>query len=93
MLEPIIPAIIDANRKGASDLLDASVRAHVSRTVDRLRRYSDPIVLAPLAAGTLRIVGARYDLGDGSVDFFDEGEPAPHDEASLSMSIADNRGA
>jgi carbonic anhydrase len=74
VLEPIIPAIIDANRKGALDLLDASIRANVSRTVDRLRRFSDPIVLAALAAGTLRIVGARYDLGDGSVDFFDEGE-------------------
>ena len=74
VLEPIIPAIIEANKQGATDILDASVRASVSRTVDRLRRFSDPIVLAPLAAGTLRVVGARYDLGDGTVDFFDQGE-------------------
>ena len=74
VLEPIVPAIIDAHRQGATDMLDASVRANVSRTVDRLRRFSDKIVLAPLAAGTLRVVGAHYDLGDGAVDFFDQGE-------------------
>ena len=73
MAEPIIPAVLDARRSGATDLLEASVRANVSRTVDRLRRLSEPFVLAAIAAGALRIVGARYDLDDGNVDFFDEG--------------------
>jgi carbonic anhydrase len=73
MVEPIIPAVLDAHRAGAADLLDASVRANVSRTVDRLRRLSNPFLLDAIKAGTLRIVGARYDLDDGHVDFFDEG--------------------
>jgi hypothetical protein len=31
-------------------------------------------VLDAIRAGRLRIVGARYDLDQGNVDFFDEGE-------------------
>jgi carbonic anhydrase len=73
MVEPILPAVLDARRNGATDLLDASVRTNVSRTVDHLRRLSEPFVLDPIRAGRLRIVGARYDLDDGNVDFFDEG--------------------
>lgn len=74
MVEPIIPAVLEARRGGATDLLDASVRANVSRTVSRLREFSEPLVLERIKAGKLRIVGARYDLDDGNVDFFDEGE-------------------
>ena len=73
MVEPIVPAVLDARRNGAADLLDASVRANVSRSVKRLRHFSEPLVLGPLGAGKLRIVGARYDLDEGSVEFFDEG--------------------
>jgi len=73
MVEPIIPAVLDAKRGGAADLLDASVRANVSRTVGRLRDFSEPMVLDRIKAGRLRVVGARYDLDDGRVEFFDEG--------------------
>ncbi len=76
MVEPIIPAVLAARAQGAKDLLDASVRANVSRTVDRLRRFSEPMVLDRTKSGRLRIVGARYDLDDGNVDFFDEGKSA-----------------
>lgn len=73
MIEPIIPAVLAARSQGKDDLLDASVRANVSRTVERLRVASEPLVLDRIKAGKLRIVGARYDLDDGVVDFFDEG--------------------
>jgi carbonic anhydrase len=73
MVEPIIPAVLDARRSQPSDLLDASVRSNVSRTVTRLRQFSEPMVLDRLRSRKLRIVGARYDLDDGKVDFFDEG--------------------
>jgi carbonic anhydrase len=72
MVEPIIPAVLDARRAGATDLIDASVRANVRRTVARLRTASEPFVLGPIKTGRLRIVGARYDLDDGKLDFFDE---------------------
>lgn len=73
MVEPIIPAVLDARRANPGDLLDASVRANVSRTVKRLREFSEPLILDRLRQNKLRIVGARYDLDDGTVDFFDEG--------------------
>jgi carbonic anhydrase len=34
-------------------------------------RHSEPILLEPSRTGKLKIVGARYDLDDGAVDFFD----------------------
>lgn len=72
MIEPIIPAVLKAktNRQLAGDeLLDASVRENVSRVVDRLRNVEMSLV-QPIRAGKLRVVGARYDLDDGKVDFF-----------------------
>lgn len=73
MVEPIIPAVLDARRRNPADLLDASVRSNVSRTVTRLREFSEPMVLDRLRQGKLRVLGARYDLDDGNVNFFDEG--------------------
>lgn len=78
MVEPIVPAVLEARRQAPRDLLDASVRANVSRTVLHLREFSEPLILTRISAGTLRIVGARYDLDDGTVDFFDEGGSLPN---------------
>ena len=72
MVEPIIPAVLRARASGSlkgEDLLDAAVRENVRRTVERLRT-SEPSMLKPMRAGKLRVVGARYDLDDGNVDFF-----------------------
>ena len=70
MVEPIVPAVLTARAAGG-DWLDASVRANVLRTVTRLRTASEPLLLDPLKAGTLKIVGAYYDLDDGRVTFFE----------------------
>ena len=51
-------------------LFDAAVRENVLRVVGRLRD-SDPVLREPLRAGKLKIVGARYDLDVGNVDFFE----------------------
>jgi carbonic anhydrase len=65
MVEPIIPAALKANSAGGlkgDALLEAA---------DRLRN-SEPSLIDPLRAGTLKIVGAHYDLDDGKVDFLVE---------------------
>jgi carbonic anhydrase len=68
-IEPIIPAVLKA--QGApGDLQENAVRENVRRTVTRLRTSSEPILMEPLRQGRLRIVGARYDLDDGRVDWF-----------------------
>lgn len=75
MVEPIIPAVLKARGSGGElkdgDLLDLAVRENVRRTVMRLRE-SEPSLIEPQRAGKLRIVGARYDLDDGKVDFIVE---------------------
>ena len=73
MVEPILPAIISAkaSAKPGDDLLDACVAANVRRVVAGLRQSSDPIMSGPIAEGRVKIVGARYDLDTGNVDFFD----------------------
>lgn len=70
MIEPIVPAVLSVQGK-EGDLVDNAVRANVSRTVARLRTASSPLLQKPLSEGKLRVVGARYDLDDGDVDFFD----------------------
>lgn len=72
MIEPIIPAVLKAKSRGPAKgdaLLDAAVRENVGRIVRRLRS-SEEALLAAQRAGKLKIVGARYDLDDGKVDFF-----------------------
>lgn len=71
MVEPIVPAVLKA--KGASgELLENAVRENVRRTVLRLRSSTEPILREPLESGRLKVVGARYDLDDGRVDWFME---------------------
>ncbi|MFC0677137.1 carbonic anhydrase [Lysobacter korlensis] len=68
MVGPILPSAIHAkNEKG--DWLDNAVRLNVVNVVERLK-VSGKLLEDPIAAGKLRIVGARYDLDDGKVDFF-----------------------
>ena len=75
MIEPIVPAVLQAkatlkgDKHAHEDLLDASVRENVRRVVRRLRE-SEALLVEPLQKGKLMVVGARYDLDDGRVDFF-----------------------
>jgi len=70
MIEPIIPAVLRARRDGDHDLLDRSMRGNVARIVERLRN-TEQMLIEPQKSGRLKIVGARYDLDDGNVDFFE----------------------
>jgi len=65
------------------DLLDAAVEANVQRVVKQLST-SRP-VLEDQVYGGLKIVGARYDLDSGKVDFLGREEtPAPEGEEHAS---------
>ena len=66
MIEPILPSVLEVRDHGG-DLLDNAVRANVHRMVEHLRK--DPILAEKLAAKAIAIVGARYDLDQGTVEF------------------------
>ena len=46
---------------------EKAIRSHVLRTVERLRKVDS--LAAPLAAGTVQVAGAVYDLDSGWVEF------------------------
>lgn len=68
MIEPIVPAALAA-RGREGDFVANAVRENVMRTVARLTS-AGPIIAAAAKAGTIRIVGAHYDLATGVVDVF-----------------------
>lgn len=77
MIEPIVPAVLKAqasikarDKVSRDALLDAAVRHNVMRVVERLRT-TEAMLAEPIKSGKLMIVGARYDLDDGRVEFFD----------------------
>ena len=74
MIEPIVPAVLQARAQDSKltgdALLDAAVRENVKRVVARLG-VAGPLLGDPRRAGKLKIVGARYDLDDGKVDFIE----------------------
>ncbi len=71
MIEPIIPAVLEA-RRDAPDDLSAAVRQNVRRVTRLLREEASPLLLAPQTEGKLKVVGAYYHLSSGEVDFFDQ---------------------
>lgn len=70
MVEPIIPAVLEASRLGHSTL-EAAVRQNVANAVRELREDSAPALIEAQASGRLLVVGAYYALSTGKVDFFD----------------------
>ncbi|SCF44266.1 carbonic anhydrase [Micromonospora mirobrigensis] len=64
LVDEITPAVLEV---GVDDpqVHPMAIRRHVRRTVEALRR--DALLAAPVAAGTVAVVGARYDLASGEV--------------------------
>lgn len=68
MIEPIIPAVLAAQRKVAeAELVDTAVEENVLRMVERLKTFSEPMLLDPQERGELKVVGAVYELATGRV--------------------------
>lgn len=68
MTEPIVPAVLAAQRNvGAEKLVDMAVEENVRRMVERLQKFSEPMLLEPQERGELKVVGAVYELATGRV--------------------------
>lgn len=76
MVEPIIPAVLEAARLGHFTL-EGAVRQNVANAVRELREDSAPTLMEAQISGRLVVVGAYYSLGTGEVDFFDTGVRQP----------------
>lgn len=73
MIEPIVPSVLAVQREGAGDgdLLDRSIEENVRRVVERLSKYSEPMLTDPIERGELKVVGAVYSLSTGEVRWLD----------------------
>jgi carbonic anhydrase len=72
MIEPIVPAVLAAQRDGAAgDLVDRAVEENVRRMVERLKTFSEPMLMEPQDRGELKVVGAVYSLATGEVRWLD----------------------
>ena len=73
MIEPIVPAVLSAQRKGYDDgaLVEGAVEENVSRVVERLTQFSEPMLADPIKRGQLKVVGAVYSLATGEVRWLD----------------------
>jgi carbonic anhydrase len=68
MIEPIIPAVLAAQRNvGEEKLVDVAVEENVRRMVERLQTFSEPMLIEPQERGELKVVGAVYELATGRV--------------------------
>jgi carbonic anhydrase len=70
MLEPILPAAVGTRNEPGSPLVNVT-RAHVLRTVTRLRGVASSLLIPPQNENRLKIVGAVYDLDTGAVEFLE----------------------
>ncbi len=68
VLKLVMPAVDQAARAKAPDLMNASIEANVALEARRLVKRS-PTLAARVKAGKLRIVTAIYDLESGKVTF------------------------
>lgn len=66
LVAAIKPAV-DATKGQPGDAWDNAVRANVKMSVNKLQALS-PILAKAVTAGTLKIVGGRYDLDTGTVE-------------------------
>ena len=74
MIEPIVPAVLAARRNGADDgaLVESAIEENVRRVVERLTKFSEPMILEPIEQGKLKVVGAVYSLATGEVRWLDQ---------------------
>jgi carbonic anhydrase len=69
LIKAIQPAVTLAKTMSAGELLDNAIKANVELTVQQLK-HSPPILTELIEAGHLKVVGGRYELETGRVEFF-----------------------
>jgi carbonic anhydrase len=66
LINAIKPAVLDAQKAGAPDLLEAAIEANVRLNVERLKSAA-PILAERVAQKKLTVAGGVYDLATGKV--------------------------
>ncbi len=70
LINAIKPAVEKARAKKPAVLLDAAIRENVMMQVEQLKAL-EPVLAKRVREGSIRIVGALYDLHSGKIEFFE----------------------
>lgn len=70
LIDAIEPSVLHARMRNPDDLLRAATEENVRRQVRRLRTIS-PVISAAREAGSVKVVGAIYDMDTGRVNLLD----------------------
>ncbi len=70
LINAIKPAVDRAKLKNPPNLADAAIRENVLMQVEQLKSL-EPVLAKRVREGTIRIVGAVYDLHTGKIEFFE----------------------
>jgi len=70
LINAIKPAVEKAKASHPADLLDASIRENILMQVDQLKGL-EPVLAKRVREGSLKIIGALYDLNSGKVEFLE----------------------
>ena len=71
VLQPLYPAIMEVGEDCQHDLVNSAARHNVRRVVRELQEEASPALRRPQELGTLKVVGAFYELGSGEVEWLD----------------------
>jgi len=70
LINAIKPAVEKARKEQPSVLLDAAIKENILMQVDQLKGL-EPVLANRVRAGSIRIIGALYDLNSGTIEFFE----------------------
>ena len=70
LINAIKPAVEKAKQKQTPVLLDAAIRENIEMQVQQLKSL-EPVLAKRVREGSIKIIGALYDLSSGKVEFFE----------------------
>ncbi len=69
LINAIKPAVVMAKKNDPEHILDASIRENIRMQVEQLKGL-EPVLAKRVREGSIKIIGALYDLNTGKVEFF-----------------------
>ncbi len=70
LINAIKPAVEKAKKIGSTDVLDLAIRENIMMQVEQLKGL-EPVLAKRVREGSIKIIGALYDLNSGKIEFFE----------------------
>ncbi len=71
LINAIKPAVEKAKERHSSNILDAAIKENILMQVNQLKSL-EPVLAKRVREGSIKIIGALYDLSSGKIEFFEQ---------------------